>query len=228
MGGARRPVTTHRRSGTLVAAKQAVLRALWRDKMHVEPRALELSPRAVRDSFQHVWEPAERLMAQLEPLPLGLLRVWQSTGRGHVVFTHRASCYRPRPQPWRDTALESVCYFSVADLAQGKPGAMLALLNLLDHLLGSGAVEGEPWLSDGAGLTTALREVGVRFAQILTLGYGVEELGATTAHDYFAHTLWLYLRDRRRLNTIDPLVYKLYHRTLMREEFWPAQCVDTQ
>jgi len=196
--------------------------------MHVEPRALELSPRAVRDSFEHVWEPANRLMAQLEPFPLGLLRMWQGTERGHVVFTHRASCYRPGPQPWRDATLESVCYFSVADLAQGRPGAMLALLNLFDHLLGSGAMEGEAWLSDGAGVTPALREVGARFVQIHALGYGVEELQATTAHDYFAHTLWLYLRDRCRVNTIDPLVHKLYHRALMREEFWPAQCVDTQ
>ena len=52
------------------STKFQVIRALWREKMHVEPRALELAPATVRDSYAHIWEPAELLMAELEALPL--------------------------------------------------------------------------------------------------------------------------------------------------------------
>lgn len=203
--------------------KRQVIHGIWRDKMHVEPRALELSPPAVRDSYAHIWEPADILRADLCAFPLGLLCVWQESTRGHVVFTHRPSCYRPGPQPWRDTTIESVSYLSLTDLIDNKSVAMLPLLNLLDHILGSEAVAGEPWLSDGGGITVALRDVGRRFLQIHALGYGHDELGAATAHDYFAHTLWLCLQDPRRLNVIDPLVHKLYRGTLMREGFWPSR-----
>lgn len=202
--------------------KQMVLRAIWRDKMHVEPRALELSPRAVRDSFEHIWEPADILMENLRGFPLGALRVWQNSARGHVVFTHRPSSYQTGPQPWRDTSIKSVVHLSLRDLRQSKRNAMLAFLHFLDHLLGSEAAKEEPWLSDGGGITPALREVGSRFLQIHDRGYGHNELGVSTTHDYFAHTLWLYLQDPRRLNVMDPQVYKLYRNTLMREDFWPS------
>jgi hypothetical protein len=184
---------------------------------------MELSPRAVQESFETIWEPANRLSADLSDLPLGMLRIWQDSAQGHVVFTHRASGYRPGPQPWHDTTLESVCYFSLVDLHHHERGGMLALLNLLDHLWGSDAAQGDPWLSDGAGLTPRLREVATRFQKINALGYGHEELGVNTPHDYLAHTLWLYRHDPQRLNVIDPLVFKLYHGTLMQEAFWSAE-----
>jgi len=204
-----------------VAEKQRVVRAIWRDKMHVEPRALALSPPVVRSAFEHIWAPAQLLMKDLENLPTGLLRAWRDSQRGHLIFTHRPSLYCPGPQPWRQAMIESVCYLSVADLAQDKRSAMLKLFNLLDHLLGSEARVGEPWLSDGDGISEALREIGTRFVRIHALGYGFPDLGMNTAHDYFAHTLWLYLHDPRRLNVTDPLVFKLYRHALMREGFWP-------
>jgi len=206
----------------LLEEKRSALRAIWRDKMHVEPRALQLVPAHVARSYEHIWQPAELLMAELEALPLGLLRLWQGSERGHVVFTHRPSGYQPGRQPWRDATLESVCYLSLTNLREDKRHAMLALFNLLDHLLGSDGLEGKPWLSDGGGTTPALRDVGARFARIYALGYGRAEL-AETAHDYLAQTLWLYLHDARQLNVLDPLVHKLYRNTLMHEGFWPAE-----
>lgn len=203
--------------------KQSILRAIWREKMHVEPRALDLSPPVVRDAFEHVWQPAELLMKDLEHLPAGMLRTWRDRERGHLVFTHRPSRYRPGPQPWRQATIESVCYLSMTDLARDKRSALLALFNLFDHLLGSGARLGEPWLSDGGGISEGLRQVGARFVRTHSLGYGLPELGVSTAHDYFAHTLWLYLHDPRRLNVLDPLAFKLYRQTLMNEGFWPRE-----
>jgi len=200
--------------------KQRIIRVIWRDKMHVEKRALELSSPGVRGAFEHIWAPAQVVMKDLLELPTGLLRIWQEGERGHLIFTHRPSDYRPGPQPWRQTTIESVCYLSLADLAQDRASAMIQLFSLFDHLLGSGAREGEPWLSDGAGVSEALRGVGARFVRIHSLGYGLGELGVSTAHDYFAHTLWLYLCDPRRLNVIDPPVFRLYRHTLMSEGFW--------
>jgi hypothetical protein len=181
---------------------------------------LQLVPAHIARSYEHIWQPAELLMVELEVLSPGLLRLWQGSERGHLVFTHHPSGYQPGQQPWRDTLLESVCYLSLTDLREDKRGAMLALFNLLDHLLGSDALEGKPWLSDGDGITPALRDVGARFAEIYALGYGQAELGAETAHDYLAQTLWLYLHDARQLNVLDPLVHKLYRNTLMHEDFW--------
>ena len=203
--------------------RQKVLRAIWRDKTHVEAQALELSPRTVRDRFEHIWAPADIVMAELEAVPLGALRVWRSIARGHLVLTHRESRYQPGPQPWRDAILESVCYLSLTDLHRDRMKAMLAVLNLLDHVLGSKAAEDEPWLSDGGGITAALRQVGRRFLEIQALGYGQGQLGAHTKHDYFAHTFWLCLHDQQRLNVIDPLVHRLYRNTLLRDEFWETK-----
>ncbi|MCD6520125.1 MAG: hypothetical protein J7M05_09415 [Anaerolineae bacterium] len=200
--------------------KERILRRLWQAKMHVEARALELSPRNVRRRFEHIWQPAELLLQELQALPRGWLAFWQQSPRGHLVFTHRSSRYMPGKQPWREGELDSVCYVGLTDLVQAKELAMYALYHLFDHLLGSGAQEGKGWLSQGEGATEALRQVGQRFSEIYELGYGVEELSAQTPQDYFARTLWLYLQEPRRLSVLAPLVYKLYRHTLFQESFW--------
>jgi hypothetical protein len=205
----------------LIEEKQRVLRAIWRAKMHVEPTALELSPPAIRDSFAHIWEPADLWMHQALVFPLGLLRLWQSIAGGHVVFTHQASRYLPGTQSWQHHTLMSVCFLSVTDLRQDPRNALLAWLALCDHIMGSGAVEDGVWLSSGGGVTPALCAVGARFVHIHALGYGHHELGVRSARDYLSHTLWLYVYAPQRLNTLDPLAYKLYHSTLMNETFWP-------
>jgi hypothetical protein len=201
-------------------AKAKALRAIWRAKVHVEPRALELSPHAVRASYAHIWEPADSVLRELERFPLGLLSTWQSSSRGHLVFTHRRSCYQPGPQDWRDETLESVCYISLTDWHSKRPTALVAVLRLFDHLLGNDAIEGEPWLSDGAGISAKLREVGRRFQEVYALGYARQQLAAQTPHDYLALTWQLYLDEPQRLNVLDPLVFKLYRHTIMDDAFW--------
>jgi hypothetical protein len=210
------------------AEKGRTLRALWRDKMHVEPRALELSVPAVRRRFDHVLAPADWAMRMLEPFPLGWLQIWQSNARGHLVFTHRESAYRPGAQPFRDSYLESVCYLRVADLipTEGEgalPSAMLYVLHLLDHLLGSHARLGEPMLSEGGGITPELTDVAERFQRIHALAYGHQALQVSRSEDYFAHTVRLFLVDSRRLNVLDPLVHRLYAQTLFNPAFWQRQ-----
>jgi hypothetical protein len=206
-------------------SKSALLRALWRDKMHVEPMALDLASASVRAAYEHIWQPAELLMGDLQVLPLGLLRFWQDGSAGHLIFTHRPSSYRPGPQPWRETMLDGLCDLSIVELLEDKGRAMRALFNLLDHLLGSSGVAGGAWLSDGAGATAALRRLGARLVRIYALGHWQGELpGQSLAqhdiHSYLARVWWLYLDDPRRLNTVDPLAHRLLTTTLMNERFW--------
>jgi hypothetical protein len=209
--------------------KEAMLRALWRDKMHVEPRALELAPAAVRRSYEHPFQPTELVLHELRAFPHGLLRLWWLCPRGHAVFTHRPSRYAPGPQPWRDGTLTSVAYVSIVDLCPQYSGAdplaaWRALLELIDHLLGGACDESRPRFSQGAGITPTLAEAARRFSVIAGLGYAAEPLGTSDASDYLVQTLWLYLQDPRRLNVLDPLAYKLYHDTLLAESFWAGQC----
>ena len=204
----------------LLDAKRQTLRALWRDKMHVEPQALERSPVAVRASYAHIWEPAEVWMQALEVLPLGLLCLWGDCSHGHLVFTAQASEYRPGAQIWQGKTLESVCYLSLADLRQNSRHAMWATLALVDHLLGSQAQPDGLWFSDGQGVTPHLRAAAARFVALHVLGYGAEELKAATARDYFAHALELYLTLPQRLNVLAPQMYRLCRHELMNEVWW--------
>lgn len=203
--------------------REAVLRALWRDKMHVEPRALELAPAAVRRSYEHVFHPTELVLEGLRAFPEGLLRLWRTCPRGHAVFTHLPSRYAPGPQPWRDGTLTSVAYISIVELRRDRPVAWRALLELIDHLLGGACDEARPRFSQGAGITPELTEAARRFVRIAELGYAAEELGATDAGEYLTRTLWLYLQEPGRLNVLDPLAHRLYHGTLMADDFWAGQ-----
>ncbi|MEA3408501.1 MAG: hypothetical protein U9R48_10570 [Chloroflexota bacterium] len=200
--------------------KETILQALWRDKMHVAPRAFELSPPSVQEHFEYALQATDIVLDTLRPFPTGLLRLWRDAPRSHVVVTHRSSGYRPGPQPWRDGQLESVCYVSLGDLCEEKKRAMVAVFHLLDHVWGSWGAVGKPWLSDGGGVTELLRRVGQRFVKIQSLGYGHEELGVCDPHDYFAHGLWMYFQARQRLNVLDPLLEKLYRGTLLRGNLW--------
>jgi len=203
--------------------REGLLRALWRDKIHVEPRALELAPAAVRRSYQHVFQPTELVLEGFRAFPQGLLRLWWSCPRGHAVLTHRPSHYAAGPQPWRDGTLTSVAYVSIVELRQDPFAAWQALLELVDHLLGGACDERRPRFSQGAGITPEVAEVAQRFVDIAALRYAADALGAATASDYLVRTLWLYLHDPRRLNVLDPLAHRLYHGTLLAESFWANQ-----
>lgn len=199
-----------------------ILRAIWRAQMHVEPHALDRSPPAVQRRLEHVWVPSELLIERLSVFPAGWLRLWRDCGRGHVVFTDADSRYAPGPQPWRDGALECVCYLAMEDMLDDPTHALVQVAHLLDHLLGSGAATDGPWFSDGAGLYQALAEAAQRFVAINALGYGHRELGATNAHDYYARTLTLYLENPHALNILDPQVERLYRHALFSDSFWCA------
>ena len=199
--------------------KQRLLRQLWRDRMHVEPRALELSPRAVRERTEHIWAPTDIVLAELGYLPAGALRFWLGEPRGHLIFTHRPSQYRPGPQPWRDTTLDGVCDIALADLVDELRAAILPVYELLDHLFGSRAGLAQPSLSAGAGATPALAEMAERFQRIHVLGYGHDRLMVQTPSQYLAQTAWLHFHDPHELEVLDPLAAR-WHRTLWSEAFW--------
>jgi hypothetical protein len=198
----------------------SMVRAIWRDRMHTEPGALERSPQRVQARFAHAWAPAEIVTQHLQGMPAGWLRLWMQSERGHLVFTHQSSRYVPGPQAWRDGLLDGVAYLSVTDLAEAPDVALACLLHLLDHLLGCGARTGGAWFSEGAGLCSALQDAAQRFQHCHTLGYSHQALGVDSAPDYFAYSILLYLRDRQRLNTLDPVLDRLYAFTLWQEHFW--------
>jgi hypothetical protein len=206
--------------------KEGVLRALWRDKMHVEPRALEMAPAAIQRSYEHAFHPTELVLEGLRALPVGLLRLWWACPRGHAVYTHLPSRYAPGPQPWREGTLTSVAYVSIVELRRDPRAAWRALLELVDHLLGGACDEARPRFSQGAGITPELAEAARRFTSISELGYAAESLRTSDAADYWVQTLWLYLQEPLRLNVLDPLVYRLYHSALMDDSFWAGQHPD--
>lgn len=207
---------------------EAVLRALWRERMHVEPRLLEALPSNIARRLEHIWEPTEILLADLRRFPLGLLRFWQASGRGHIVFTAEGPfTYQSGPQSWqarRDGpmyAWEGLCLLSAAAAKLGeRPAAWLPLLQFFDHLLGSRAEKDGGWFSAGCGPNAPLLRAAERFVELEALHYGHEALGVESPADYFAHTLWLRAVDRARLNVLDPLLCKLYDTTLFDSAFW--------
>lgn len=200
--------------------RDALLQALWRGRLHAEPACLELSAPDVRARLQTVWDPGRLFLKQISSLPRGMLKLWYETSRGHVVFTHQTSRYLRGPQRWRDRSFEAVCYLRVTDLLDGGEAAFLVFAQFLDHLLGSGAVEGGGCFSEGVGVCPRLAEAARRFARDEALGYGHEELGATSPADYFGRCLWLYLTDAQRLNVLDPNIHKLFAGTLFQPQVW--------
>jgi len=197
-----------------------LLQALWRERFHAEPTCLELSPRRVRERLGTVWDPGHLFLAQIARLPEGMLKLWHDTPRGHLVFTHLPARYAPGPQRWRGRSFEAVCYLRVMDLLDGGEIAFLVFAEFLDHLLGSGAVEGGGRFSEGMGVHSRLAEAASRFARDEALHYGHQELGATSPADYLQRCLWLYLTDERRLNVLDPHIHKLLASTLFQPHVW--------
>ncbi len=195
--------------------KRRLLRALKRQRLHVERHALRVSPPAVRRRFAHAWAPADRLLESLGAWPAGLLAYWLDAPAGHVVFTAGPSAYLPGALPWRQGELQAVAQISLADVLGDARAALNIIAQLADHLLGSRGAAGGPWLSDGAGATAELSVVGRRIASLARLGYGPSE-----PHAYFAWAFTGYWLDRRALNVADPNVERLLRNTLWNEAFW--------
>lgn len=200
-------------------AKHRILDALWRDKMHIEPQALDMSLQLC-DSHGQMRSPFQRLRPYLVSLPTGLLGFWHASPRGHLVYTHRGSQYASGAQIWQERAFEGLCFLSVRDLVVAPEAALEALCAMLGHLLGSHGDPLGPEFADGAGVIPSLSGAAAIFLRIHDLGYGHEVLGATSAREYLARSWAVYLTDPRRLNVVDPRVFKLFHDILMNERFW--------
>ncbi len=190
------------------------------DKLHVEPRALELAGGGGSERFGNIWAPARAAMRWISKLPVGLLKYLGSCSRGHIVITHLPSRYLEQ-YTFRGRELSGVVLVCVTELGGGAPMRPLHVLgHLLDDLLGRGHnVEG-PWLSEGGGALPPLKEVAGRIARLFPLGYGVDKIARQSPREYFAQSLALYFSDERRLNTSDPQMHRLFRRTLLAEEFW--------
>lgn len=202
-------------------SRTSLLRRLKRERLHVEPGALEASPPRVQQHFAHAWAPADLLLERLSAWPVGLIAYWLGAPAGHVVLSAQPSAYLPAGLPWRGGGLPAVARVSLADLPGGRP-ALEAVAQMLDHLLGSLGDPDGPRLSDGAGATPALRDVGRRLAELAALGYGPQE-----PHAYFAWAFAAYWLDRRALNAADPLAERLLRTTLCSDEFWGRElCVS--
>jgi hypothetical protein len=205
---------------TALETRRAALRTLWRDRFHVEKGALERAPAAVQGAWEHAWQPAELWLETLTALPVGMLRLWEQSQRGHLIFGLQPSAYRPGPQEWQGANLDGVCYLALVDLRSARQLALWATLAWIDHLLGSLGAADAPWFSDGHGCTPRLQAAAERYQRVWALGYGAQELGAATARDYWARSLELYLAQPRRLSALAPQLYRLYHTCLLRESWW--------
>lgn len=202
------------------ASEHALLEMLWRERMHTDPQAIELAPRPVRDAFASIWEPAERMRGYLSRLPAGLLSLWLGQPGGHLIFTHLASGYHPGLYTWRAREFEGTCTIGTADLVQQPCKALMAVGDLIDHLLGSGLAADGAWLADGAGLTEGLRELAPRLGRLHALGYATPHDVTDTPRSYFSRTFALYLTESAGLNISDPLAYRFFHRALLSDTWW--------
>jgi hypothetical protein len=203
--------------------KGQILVRLKVDRLHVAPRALELSPANTQRRFKHIWAPLDELLSQLRPLPAGLVRFWLDQPGGHIMITHLPSHYEPGEQAFKHGLLRNIAFLRLSELAEGSLEALVPLGHLLDHLLGNGGALEGLWLSEGGGIDPVLREVGGRVHKLFPLGYGFDEAACGDARTYFARSLALYLHDRRELNVADPQIERLLRTTVLSAAFWRSR-----
>jgi hypothetical protein len=203
--------------------REHALKALWRERIHLDPNALVASPRSVQSHFETAWQLVEAYLHLVAPFPAGLLNWWLCQPYGHIVISSAPGDYRPGEQLWRDQSYVNVAFIATQDLLGSGKGAFLASMRLLNHLFGSGTARDHTYFSQGFGLTSDLTNAAQRYVAIEQLQYGHAELNVTSADEYLAETLWLALHDHQTLNRIDPLLEKLYRQTLLAERFWLKQ-----
>lgn len=198
------------------------LNLLWQERIHIEPDALSGLGRH-QQHYDTVWELARSVLAQLEPFPPEMLRWWLEQPGGHIVIRSQHSLYQPGQVHWRGLSLNCIAFIDANEAAveSGKPPK--ALIELLDHLWGSGTRNEGGLFSAGRGATQDLLQAARRYQRIAQLGYGMGETGASNAAEYLARTLGLALRGLSALNALDPLLSKLYTQTLLNEAFWQRQ-----
>jgi hypothetical protein len=196
----------------------AALRALLREKVHIQPGTLARLPTHQAARLRGPLDLGRLLLAPLDRAPVELLRFWVGHPRGHAVINPLRHSYAPGLQPVGRRELDGVAWISARHLL-AEPGLAGPLAGLLDHLLGSDGEPGGPNLSDGAGRSAAWAEVGHRLLRQFSLGYAPPE-AAATADRYFAWGLRAFLADAPGLGVADPGLERLLRTTLFDSMFW--------
>ncbi len=185
-----------------------------------KPGLLVQAPPWVRAAFDHTWAPMAALAQQARCLPSEVWDYLLACAGGFVAISVGESRYVPGWTNLQQRPVRNLAFISIEDLAANKEDPLHVLGHLLDHYLGCGGEPEGRWLSDGEGMHPGWQEAGARLARLFALGYGVDDVARSNVRDYFAQSLALYCRDRRRLNVADPLVCKWFRSTLWHKAFW--------
>jgi hypothetical protein len=187
------------------------------------PNLLPQSPLWVHSVFEHPWAPMKALAETIRPLPAGLWPFLLGCEGGMVAICPGESHYAPGPGTIGRLQVYNVAFVSVQDLAQDNEEPLRILGHLIDHYMGCGGTAEGDWLSAGGGLTPHWQEAGKRLPRLFALGYGIDEVAASSVQDYFAQSLAWYCRDRKQLNVADPQIDKWFRSTLWNKSFWRAR-----
>jgi hypothetical protein len=164
----------------------------------------------------------EFLAQQLAPLPADLWGFLSEQSGGHVIISAGRSCYLPGEATVGQQQMWNVAFVSAEDLVRDNERPLHVIGHLLDHYLGCLGDPDGAWLSQGGGMSPAWQEAGERLPRLFALGYGVDEVALEDIRNYFAQSLAIYCRDRRRLNIADPQIDKWLRSTLWNPAFWRA------
>lgn len=197
---------------------QALLRALLRDKVHVQRGLTARLPSHQIAQWRSPLDLARLALTPLQGAPRELLNFWHMHPRGHVLIAAGMQGYQPGVVRFGRKTCEAAAWLRADVLLRGE-GLAAPLAALFDHLLGSdAAADGEP-LSAGAGRTPAWQAVGEALQRQHRLGYAPPE-AAASADDYFAWGLRLALADPQALSAADPGLERLLRTTLLSAAFW--------
>ncbi|MER2599733.1 MAG: hypothetical protein ABTQ73_09445 [Caldilineales bacterium] len=200
---------------------QPVLRALLRDKVHVQRGLTARLPSRQADYLHSPLDLARLALMPLQTAPVALLTFWLTLPRGHVLINATEQDYQPGTVHFGRNQYQAAAMLKADALLRGE-GLALPLATLFDHLLGStGTAQGE-WLSAGAGCTPAWQAVGQALQRQHALGYAPPEVAGKTAA-YFAWGLRLALANPQTLSATDPGLARLLRTTVLDAHFCRQQ-----
>ena len=204
---------------TPVDSAQSWLRA----RARLESRVLIRAQPWVRGVFDHAWAPMRALGREVACLPAALCDHLLGFDSGYVAIGASTSCYVPGPAVVRQRRVQNVAFVCIEDLAMENERPLHVIGHLIDHHLGCGGELESAWLTGGGGQSPQLKAAGARLPALFALGYAVDSVAESDVRDYFAQSLALYCRDRRRLNVSDPQIHKWLRSTLWDPAFWQGQ-----
>lgn len=196
----------------------AALRALLRDKVHIQPGTLSRLPTQQAARLRSPLDLGRRLLAPLDRAPLELLRFWAAHPRGHAVVNPLRHEYVAGVQPVGRREFDGVAWVAARQLL-AEPGLASSLAGLLDHLLGSDGEPDGPKLSDGAGRSVVWAEIGRQLQRQWRLGYA-PPVAAATSQDYLTWGLRTFLADAPGLSVVDPGLERLLRSSVFDSHFW--------